>query len=178
MPYAFFHPSHPHKPQLSEVEAQEATLIFPHFTADDAWTLGVALRERLLHLTGKPAVINISLANKNQLLFHTATRSGIQPDNDVWVARKRKTVLRWGVSSWYMHVKMAGDEGKFRDKYGLGNEAVEYAIHGGGVPVRVAGVEGVVAVVVVSGLTQQEDHMAVVEQMSRLIREMMSENSR
>lgn len=163
--------------QLETIQAQEGELVFPHFTADDAWTLGLALRERLVKSTEKPVVINISLANSNQLLFHTATR-GTQLDNDIWVARKRKTVLRWGVSTWYMHVKMTGDEGRFRDKYALGDRAGEYAIHGGGVPVRVKGVEGVVAVAVVSGMTQEEDHMAVVEQMSRLIQEMKSNTGR
>jgi len=36
--------------------------------------------------------------------------------------------------------------------------SAKFAIHGGGVPIRVEGVEGVVAVVVVSGLKQSEDH--------------------
>jgi uncharacterized protein (UPF0303 family) len=85
------------------------------------------------------------------------------PDNDSWVARKRKTVLRWGVSTWYMHCKFSGDEMAFREKYGLGNSAGEYAIHGGGVPIRVTGVEGVIAVVVVSGLKQDQDHGVIVE---------------
>jgi uncharacterized protein (UPF0303 family) len=90
------------------------------------------------------------------------------PDNDVWVARKRKTVLRWGASTWYMHCKFDGDEAAFRDRYGLGNSAGEYAIHGGGIPIRVKGVEGVVAVVVVSGLKQHEDHAVIVEVMKGL----------
>jgi len=69
--------------------------------------------------------------------------------------------------------KFGGDEKKFREKYGLGGEAAGgYAIHGGGVPVRVEGAEGVVAVVVVSGLRQEEDHMVVVEGMEDCIREM------
>ena len=38
-----------------------------------------------------------------------------------------------------------------------------YAIHGGAVPIRVQGVEGVVAVVVVSGLKQHEDHGVIVD---------------
>jgi uncharacterized protein (UPF0303 family) len=62
-----------------------------------------------------------------------------------------------------MHNKMEGDEARFATKYALGDSAGEYAIHGGGVPVRVTGVEGVVAVIVVSGLAQHEDHQIVVE---------------
>lgn len=65
--------------------------------------------------------------------------------------------------------KFGGDEAKFSDKYMLGSEAGSYAIHGGGVPVRVKGVEGTVAVVVVSGLKQDEDHMVVVEGLERFI---------
>jgi uncharacterized protein (UPF0303 family) len=38
------------------------------------------------------------------------------------------------------------------------DQAGLYAIHGGGVPIYVRGVEGLVAVVVVSGLKQHEDH--------------------
>ncbi len=57
-----------------------------------------------------------------------------------------------------------GDEALFAAKNGLGPEAAgEYAIHGGGVPIRVAGVEGIVAVVVVSGLKQEEDHGVVAD---------------
>ena len=62
-----------------------------------------------------------------------------------------------------MHCMFEGDEIAFREKYGLGNGAGNYAIHGGGVPIRVTGVEGVVAVVVVSGLKQDEDHAVIVE---------------
>ena len=62
-----------------------------------------------------------------------------------------------------MHNKMHGDERIFASQYMLGQTAGEYAIHGGGVPVRVKGVEGVVAVIVVSGLKQEEDHMVVIE---------------
>ncbi|POR36717.1 Uncharacterized protein TPAR_03087 [Tolypocladium paradoxum] len=86
------------------------------------------------------------------------------PDNGAWVARKRATVLRFGVSSWLMGRRFGGDEAAFAAKFALGPDAAgAYAIHGGGVPVRVRGVEGVVAVVVVSGLKQHEDHGVVAE---------------
>ena len=47
-----------------------------------------------------------------------------------------------------------------------------YAIHGGGVPIRVERVEGVVAVLVVSGLKQEEDHMVAMEAIEDCIQEM------
>ncbi|KAE8448759.1 hypothetical protein EG329_008975 [Mollisiaceae sp. DMI_Dod_QoI] len=147
---------------LESIARIDKSLTFDHFTTNDAWELGSALRSRLLAFP-TPVVIDVALANQNQILFHTCTHSGVMPDNDIWVARKRKTVLRWGCSTWYMHCKFGGDEIAFREKYGLGNSAGEYAIHGGGVPIKVRGVEGVVAVVVVSGLKQDEDHGVIME---------------
>lgn len=71
-----------------------------------------------------------------------------------------------------MHVKYEGNEVAFKEKFGLGNGVSKYAIHGGAVPVRVQGVEGVVAVVVVSGLKQDEDHAVVVEVMSEYLKDL------
>ncbi|KAI9711230.1 MAG: hypothetical protein M1820_002217 [Bogoriella megaspora] len=146
---------------LSSIEQTETTLTLPEFTADTAWSIGNLLRKRLLPFP-QPVVISISLAQNNHLLFHTATKSGTTPDNDVWVSRKRATVLRWGHSTWWMRRKYETDE-EFAFKTGLKERAYEYAIHGGGWPVRVDGVEGVVGVVIVSGLRQEEDHQVIVE---------------
>lgn len=154
-----------------ETILEEENWTLPHFTADDAYNIGVSIRNRLRDLSEKPAVVNITLANSNNLLFHACSRPGVLPDNDVWVARKRRTVLRWGVSSWYMHNKMQGDEAAFAAKYALGSQAGEYAVHGGGVPVRVKGVEGVVGVIVVSGLAQDQDHQVVVESLQQFWKE-------
>lgn len=71
-----------------------------------------------------------------------------------------------------MSRKFEGDEKAFAAKYMLGEKAGQYAIHGGGVPVRATGVEGVVAVCVVSGLKQHQDHGIVVEEMEACIREL------
>lgn len=63
-----------------------------------------------------------------------------------------------------MNRKFDGDEAGFASKFGISNDkAGDYSIHGGAVPIRVKGVEGIVAVVVVSGLKQDEDHGVIVE---------------
>lgn len=62
-----------------------------------------------------------------------------------------------------MSRKYESDEVAFAAKFGLGDKAADYAIHGGGVPVLVKGVEGPVGVIVVSGLKQDQDHQVVVE---------------
>ncbi|KAJ6070074.1 hypothetical protein N7499_011961 [Penicillium canescens] len=170
---------------IAEESSPEQT--FRTFTTETAWTLGNALRTRILSLPSnkrKPALISIALATSTSggvplhVLFQSATESGTIPDNENWVRRKRNTVLRWGVSSWAMRQKTIGGlvagasadqiEAAFVKKYAIasangGAVADEYAIHGGGYPIRVKGVEGIVAVVVVSGLKQEDDHQVVAE---------------
>jgi len=68
-----------------------------------------------------------------------------------------------------MRCKFGGDEIEFANKFSLGAEVGTYAIHGGGFPIKVTGVEGVVAVVVVSGLKQEEDHQVIVDVMSEFL---------
>lgn len=104
--------------------------------------------------------IQIVLSNSNQLLFYTCSRPGTTPDNAFWVKRKLATVLRFGCSSLYMKIKFDRSVTTFSDNYALKNE--DYAANGGGFPIRVKGVEGVVGVIVVSGLHQEEDHQLAV----------------
>ncbi|KAI1146957.1 hypothetical protein F4825DRAFT_439045 [Nemania diffusa] len=155
-------PSPPTDPDA--VKATCDTFTLATFTAADAWELGHLLYARLLPLSAaQPTVISIATA-QGHVLFQAAAGAGTTPDNDAWVRRKRGAVLRFGVSSWFLQCRFAGDEGAFRRKFGFGEEkAGEYAIHGGGVPIKVEGVEGIVAVVVVSGLKQHEDHGVIVD---------------
>ncbi|KAF9469534.1 hypothetical protein BDZ94DRAFT_1242629 [Collybia nuda] len=150
---------------LDSLTKIQSSLVLPRFNSDDAWTIGNRLRSRLVeHST--PAVISILLASTPvpRVLFHTTTRPGTNPDNDIWVARKARTAFRFGVSSYYMGRKFSMNDTEFATKYGIGPEEVSgYAIHGGAVPIRVKDVEGVVAVIVVSGLSQEEDHGVIVE---------------
>ncbi|KAL1979462.1 hypothetical protein VTN96DRAFT_5736 [Rasamsonia emersonii] len=166
--------------QLAAYESSPAA-IFPSFTADTAWSLGLALRARILSLPDgrrKPALISIALTTGSQqphVVFQSATESGTVPDNEVWVRRKRNTVLRWGMSTWLLRRKMLSAttdvdqvEAAFVKKYALpssngGSVADDYAIHGGGFPIRVRGVDGLVGVIVVSGLKQEDDHQVIVE---------------
>ncbi|KAI9376563.1 hypothetical protein BJX61DRAFT_253156 [Aspergillus egyptiacus] len=165
------------------------SILFDSFTASTAWALGLALRSRILSLPAtqrKPALISITLAGGSEphVVFQCATEPGTVADNEVWVRRKRNTVLRFGTSTWLMRNKMlaapgvdgdaSGVEASFVAKYALGSSsggkvADDYAIHGGGFPVRVKGVDGVVGVIVVSGLKQQDDHQVIVEVVKEFI---------
>jgi uncharacterized protein (UPF0303 family) len=150
--------------QVEEIDAQDKSLALSQFTSDDAFELGISIRDRLRQISRNPAVVNITLANSTQLLFHACSRPGTLPENGNWVARKRNIVLRFGCSTWSMHNRFdKGDEEKFKKMFSLGEKAGDYAIHGGGFPVTVKGVEGPVGVIVVSGLAQEEDHQVIVE---------------
>jgi uncharacterized protein (UPF0303 family) len=149
--------------------------ILPSFTASTAWSLGTALRTRILSLPSsqrRPAVISITQTNGNHILFQAVTESGTLPDNEEWVRRKRNAVLRWGLSSWSLRKKIVATAGPedveaaFAKKFALksaNGSPEDYAIHGGGFPIRVKGVDGIVGVIVVSGLKQEHDHQVIVE---------------
>ncbi|QGI63008.1 hypothetical protein CEK26_006963 [Fusarium fujikuroi] len=151
---------------LEELKADCDSFTFTSFTTEDAFVLGNLLYARLYPyaVKGKPTVISIALANTSQVVYQTVTGPGTAPDNEQWVRRKRNTVLRFGNSTWFMHNKFKGDEVAFAAKYGIADSNKgDYAIHGGAIPIRVQGVEGIVAVVVVSGLKQDEDHGVIAD---------------
>ncbi|KAF2966004.1 hypothetical protein GQX73_g7550 [Xylaria multiplex] len=155
----------PSPPNDPEVVKATSDFTLDSFTASDAWELGHLLYARLLPFSAeKPTLISIASANSEHVLFQAAVGSGTAPDNDNWVQRKRNAVLRFAASTWFLQCKYQGDERAFRLKFGMSEDvAGRYAIHGGGVPIRVSGVEGIVAVVVVSGLKQHEDHGVIVD---------------
>ncbi|KAL3460469.1 chaperonin 10-like protein [Aspergillus heterothallicus] len=184
---AFAHACEMLRPRELAALESSPSAIFSTFTSETAWSLGLALRSRILSLPStnrKPALISITLTGGSEphVVFQCATEPGTIPDNEVWVRRKRNTVLRWGLSSWLMRQKMlagvggeaSGVEAAFVAKYALasssgGRVADDFAIHGGGFPVRVKGVDGIVGVIVVSGLKQDDDHQVIVEVLREFI---------
>lgn len=97
-------------------------------------------------------------------MFQCVTGPGITPDHETWVQRKRNAVLRWTRSTYRLNLQFGGDEAKFKNIFQLSDEqANSYAIHGGAVPIRVPGVDGIVAIVIVSGLAQEEDHGVIAD---------------
>ncbi|HTY71402.1 MAG TPA: heme-degrading domain-containing protein [Actinomycetes bacterium] len=141
---------------LDEIAEQERALVLTRFTNDDAWELG-SLLVSLARQRSLPVVVRISRGD--QVLFHAAM-PGTSPDNDSWVERKTRVVLRFGHSSLFVGQQARDAETSFEDRHGLPRDS--YAAHGGGFPITVRDV-GVVGAVVVSGLPQLADHALVVE---------------
>ncbi|MGW4272545.1 heme-degrading domain-containing protein [Streptomyces seoulensis] len=149
-------------PTIEELEAQEDRLVFDRFTHDDAWALGSLLVE-LARERQAPVAVDIHRAG--QQLFHAAL-PGSTPDNDAWIARKRRVVERYGCASYLVGARFRAKGTTFEDSSRL--DAGTYAAHGGSFPITVAGV-GVIGAVTVSGLPQVADHRLVVEALERFL---------
>ncbi len=145
-------------PSLDELAAQEARLRFTRFDDDDAWALGVQLRQAARD-AGLP--VAISVRRGAQRLFHAAL-PGACADNDSWLDRKSRVVERFGRSSMLVGAQFRAGGGTFDDDARVDRNL--FAAHGGAFPVIVVGV-GVVGSVAVSGLPQRADHAFVVEQL-------------
>ncbi|KAG9192822.1 alcohol dehydrogenase, propanol-preferring [Alternaria panax] len=157
---------------IEAIKKQEKAALLPHWDSGIAFKLGYNLRTRLLTFE-RPAVVNIStISTPGHVLFHAVTHSGTALDNDFWVSRKRAAVIRFNASTWRLQNQFEGDEEKFKAKMGLGETAKDYAIHGGGVPIYIKNCDSPVAVVVVSGLKQWDDHQVVIEELGKLCKEM------
>ncbi|WP_123816256.1 heme-degrading domain-containing protein [Myceligenerans xiligouense] len=147
---------------ITQVTEQEAELVLTTFTHDDAWRLGSRLTELAIE---RDLPVTVDIRKGTQQVFHAA-RPGTTPDNDSWVERKVRVVYRFGASSYLVGLKARAEGADFNATHDLSLQ--EYAAHGGAFPVRVAGV-GIVGVVTVSGLAQQDDHALVVEALRELV---------
>ncbi|MFC9604071.1 heme-degrading domain-containing protein [Streptomyces niveus] len=149
-------------PTVAELEAQEARLVLPHFTYDDAWALGSLLVELSRE---REAPVAIDIRRGAQQLFHCAL-PGSSADNDAWIDRKRRVVERYSESSFLVGSRFRAKGTTFEDSSRLDPDL--YAAHGGSFPITVRGA-GVVGTVTVSGLPQEEDHALVVAALERTL---------
>ncbi|WMX46855.1 heme-degrading domain-containing protein [Streptomyces roseicoloratus] len=147
---------------VEELAAQEARLVLPRFTYEDAWTLGTILVELARE---RRAPVAIDVRRGPQQLFHCAL-PGSSADNDAWIERKRRVVERYGVSSFLVGARFRAKGTTFEDSSRLDPD--RFAAHGGSFPIAVEGA-GVIGSVTVSGLPQAEDHALVVLGLERLL---------
>ncbi|MEF9904117.1 heme-degrading domain-containing protein [Streptomyces sp. P9-A2] len=149
-------------PTVEELEAQERRLVFRRFTHEDAWALGSLLVEMARE---RQAPVAIDIHRAGQQLFHAAL-PGSAPDNDAWIARKRRVVERYGAASYLVGARHRAKGTTFEESSRLDPDT--YAAHGGSFPITVEGA-GVIGAVTVSGLPQLEDHRMVVEALERYL---------
>ena len=145
---------------IARIEEQERRLVLPRFDNDDAWRLGLALVELA---RDRAAAVTVDIRRNGQQLFHYAL-PGTSADNDAWIARKTRTVDRFGSSSFLVGLRATAKGRTFEESSRLDPDT--YAAHGGAFPITVVDV-GVVGTVAVSGLPQAEDHELVVAALER-----------
>ena len=151
---------------LAHVIRQEAELRLPQFDYDDAWKLGVLLRDLAVSRNHALVIDVRRFGQPSQPLFYSAL-PGTTPDNARWVERKSNVVARFHRSSYQVGLYLAQHGLTFTEKYAL--PEADYAAHGGGFPLHVTNV-GVIGSVTVSGLPQREDHNLVVEGLCLMLR--------
>jgi uncharacterized protein (UPF0303 family) len=148
--------------EIRIITEQEAALQFSTFNADTAWELGSRLRA-LVAKDARPTAFGIWMGG--QTLFYAATPN-VAPGNEDWVRRKRNTVVRFAKSSFRVGKELARQNTTLEVRQGL--TLAEYAAHGGGFPLTLRG-SGCLGAIVLSGLTQPEDHEIVVTAVAEIL---------
>lgn len=150
--------------QIAELRREQDEVRFPYFNADLAWKIGARLHARA-ERDAMPIAIEISMAG--QILF-CCSMPGATPDNADWIRRKRAVVERHHCSSLLMKLLGEAKGRSFIEKLALPER--DFAYSGGGVPIVVERI-GCLGAVVVSGLTQFEDHALAISAMRDVIAE-------
>src|SRR3954454_20378471 len=120
-------------PPLEELAAEEAELVLPRLTNDDAIALGLALLEAA-RADALPVVVDGRRGD--QVLFHAAL-PGTAATNDAWVERKVRVVRLVGTSSLRAGAEAAAAGSTFGARPRV--DPLLYAAHGGAFPARGAG---------------------------------------
>ncbi len=144
---------------LEEIEflkKQENDLQFDKFDSNTALEIGNILAKRA-NAENLPILIDISMC-KRTIFRYSAT--GATQNNDCWVTRKNNTVYLMEMSS-LRYGKFLQSQNKTLGK-DVFYDPFDYAVAGGGFPIRIKGT-GVVGVIVVSGLAAIDDHQVIVD---------------
>ena len=147
---------------LRLIAEQERLLHFASFSAETAWAVGSALRAGAL---ARKAGMTFEIQIAGRTLFACSTE-GAAPGQADWIRRKRNVVMRFGRSSYAVGLQLQLEGKTIEERHGL--TLTDFATHGGGVPILLAGT-GLVGSVVSSGLDQRADHGLVVKVMAEVL---------
>ena len=138
------------------LKAEENALVLPALDIAAALEIGQIAYELATSRGINPA---IEVRIGEWIVFH-ASLPGTDTTNDWWMGRKARVVLLTGHSS--MHERVLAEETNIDWFAKHGVEEEQYAIHGGGLPINVAG-KGLAGILLISGLPQVQDHLLGVE---------------
>jgi uncharacterized protein (UPF0303 family) len=146
---------------LDIISKQEEDLQFESFSYEDAYRLG----QKIMAIAAAENLAITADIVLNGFLVFRACRPGTGPGNARWMENKRNTMIHTGRSSLYFTYRLAA-EGKERDAALM--PASDYAICGGGFPLRLRG-SGTIGYACVSGLPHEKDHDVLVRAISAYI---------
>ena len=140
----------------SKLLVEEQKLILQTLDISTALKLGV-LAQNIGINRGLPIAIEVRIGD--WVIYH-ASLPGSSIENNLWLERKAKVVKLKHHSTLYERVK---SEEQFVDWF-VSNmvSEVDYAIHGGGLPL-ITKEDGFVGALIISGLPQLDDHLLGVE---------------
>ena len=136
------------------------TMTFEHFNAEDAHSLGEAMRAEAV-ANNLPIVIDI---REGDTPLYSVLLPGATAENFDWARRKRNLALLTKQDTW-SHGQRRLEGHDILDELGL--DVRDYASHGGCIPVFLSG-SVLAATVTVSGLPQKEDHELVLKHLTEL----------
>ena len=144
-----------------ELLALEEELQIPSFSNEDALKIGLAAADWIRE-AGKPGVY-IQIRRGSKVVF-SYCMDGANDDNRLFAERKLRTVEMFCHCSMYAAEKYVTKGRKFEDYY----DPREYQGKGGGFPLVVPGA-GMVGMIGVSGLSQEEDHEVCVMALKKFL---------
>jgi uncharacterized protein (UPF0303 family) len=135
--------------------AQEERLVLGSFDEGDALALGALVTSRAM-AARLPITLEVRRLGR---VAYRAALPGSEATQDGWLVRKARVVEHGGHATMYERVRYEAQGTTFEAATGL--PEAEYAAHGGGFPLVVPG-EGLVGILLISGLPQVEDHALAV----------------
>lgn len=152
-----------YKKIIDQVTKQEEMLRFEHFTNNDAWELGKSLVDKV-EREGIQMAISIRKLNGNTIFTYLSDGTNLMNEN--WMRRKYNTVKmnemssfkQWAIHTWREHTLES-----------MGLEVKDYALCGGGFPIKLKNGE-MVAVLTVSNLPHEKDHAFIIEGLSDFLK--------
>jgi len=146
-------------------EQQEDELKWGYFTHAHALMLGMGLLDQRAKKHTDPIAIEITL---NGLVVYRYFQDGALPDSALWLQRKRNSVELMHMSSLRFGFWLEKNDETLESRKLPVND---YAVGGGGFPIRIEGT-GVVGSICVSGCADSiDDHQLIIDAMRDVMRD-------
>jgi uncharacterized protein (UPF0303 family) len=132
--------------------AEEKNLAFSSFSLQDSVKMGLTASALGL-LEQLPLTINIRIGD--WIVYHCALPKS-KPENEWWIESKARVVMLKHHSTLYEQISANESGINWFEENNVSER--NYAIHGGGLPL-ITDKDGFVGALVISGLSQIEDHL-------------------